>query len=74
MTNSTSCTDWRELYLAAIFESDSSAIQQKISLAEQAMSSRERELLHQGNHDECDILDDCMYVLRVYKSRSSHAA
>ncbi len=38
------------------------------------MSNRERELLHGGNLEECDILDDCMYVLRVYKSASSHAA
>ena len=40
---------WRDLYLAALFEADSSKLPERIAVAEYAMSLRDRELWYSGS-------------------------
>jgi hypothetical protein len=39
---------WRDLYLAALFEADSSKLPERIAIAEYAMNLRDRELWYSG--------------------------
>jgi hypothetical protein len=58
---------WRELYTAALFESDTDRIPTRISEAEQAIVARARELFAAGTDtiEEDQALDDALYALRA---------
>jgi len=61
--------NWRELYRAALFESDKQQLTSRISEAEKAIIQRGRELF--AAHDqseERDALDDALYALRAMRS------
>jgi hypothetical protein len=61
---------WRELYTAALFETDRSRISARIAGAEQAIAARARELFSTGNDtiEEDQALDDALYALRALQN------
>ncbi|HZW80235.1 MAG TPA: hypothetical protein VFF50_07180 [Candidatus Deferrimicrobiaceae bacterium] len=61
---------WRELYTAALFETDRKRIPARIADAEHAIVSRARELFAAGNDtiEEDQALDDALYALRALQS------
>jgi hypothetical protein len=61
---------WRELYKAALFESDRSKLPRRIADAEQAIIARARQLFgtDTDNIEEDQALDDALYALRALQS------
>jgi hypothetical protein len=61
---------WRELYTAALFETDRTRIPARIADAEQAIVARARELFSANNDtiEEDQALDDALYALRALRS------
>ena len=61
---------WRELYNAALFETDQERIPARIVDAEQAIVARARELFAAGNDtiEEDQALDDALYALRALQN------
>ncbi len=61
---------WRELYTAALFETDKNRMPARIADAEQAIVARARELFSAGNDtiEEDQALDDALYALRALQS------
>jgi hypothetical protein len=74
MTNETSTysavRNWREFYIAALFETDSDKIPKRIAAAEKAIVVRARELFATGidTIEEDQALDDALYALRALQS------
>jgi hypothetical protein len=65
--------DWKSLYRAAILETNTSVIPQKVSEAEQAVLARRRELFYgSGTHEEQECLEDALYALRAFKTAWEH--
>jgi hypothetical protein len=66
---------WKTLYKAAIFETNRNIIPLRLSVAEQAVLARGRELFRQtGNceeFEEREELDMALYCLRAYKNTHS---
>jgi hypothetical protein len=62
--------NWRDLYTAALFETDRDRIPARIAEAEQAIVARARELFSAGNDtiEEDQALDDALYALRALQS------
>jgi hypothetical protein len=62
--------NWRDLYRAALFETDRSRIPQRITEAEVAIMARVKELFVIGGDyvDEHQILDDALYALRALRT------
>lgn len=61
--------NWRNLYIAALFESDKQHLVLRITEAEKAIIERGRELF--TAHEQCeerDALDDALYALRAMRS------
>jgi hypothetical protein len=58
---------WRELYTAALFETDKNRIPARIADAEKAIVARARELFAAGGDsiEEDQALDDALYALRA---------
>lgn len=61
---------WRELYTAALFETDRDKIPARIAEAEKAISARSRELFSAGSDtiEEDQALDDALYALKALQS------
>jgi hypothetical protein len=61
---------WRELYCAALFETDKSRIPNRIVDAEKAIVARARELFSAGADtiEEDQALDDALYALRALQN------
>lgn len=61
---------WRELYIAALFETNRSLIPVRIAEAEEAIVTRARELFSAGNDtiEEDQALEDALYALRALQS------
>jgi hypothetical protein len=61
---------WRELYKAALFETDRSRLPERIAEAEKAIVARARELFNTttDNIEEDQALDDALYALRALQS------
>jgi hypothetical protein len=61
---------WKELYRAAVLNSKSSDLSDRIAAAENAIISRTRELFgsNLGNIDERDELEQALYMLRAWKT------
>lgn len=75
MTNQTalpplSSQNWRELYSAALFETDKNRIPTRIAEAEKAIVARARELFSAGSDtiEEDQALDDALYALRALQN------
>jgi len=62
--------DWRELYKAALFETDKDLIPVRIAEAEKAIVLRARELFSTATDtiEEDQSLDDALYALRALQS------
>jgi hypothetical protein len=65
-----SLENWRELYIAALFETDRDRIAARIAEAEQAIVARAREIFSSGADtiEEDQALDDALYALRALQS------
>ena len=61
---------WRELYKAALFETDKNKLPARIADAEKAIVARARELFATStdNIEEDQALDDALYALRALQS------
>ena len=61
---------WRELYTAALFETDNNRIPARIADAEKAIVVRARELFSASSDtiEEDQALDDALYALRALQS------
>lgn len=61
---------WRELYIAALFETDDQRIPERIADAEKAIVVRARELFSAGADtiEEDQALDDALYALRALQN------
>ena len=61
---------WRELYIAALFETDRSRIPTRIADAEKAIVARARQLFAAGSDtiEEDQALDDALYALRALQN------
>jgi hypothetical protein len=61
---------WRELYAAALFETDTNKIPHRIAEAERAIVARSRELFAASSDtiEEDQALDDAPYALRALQS------
>jgi hypothetical protein len=61
---------WRELYTAALFETDKNRVQSRIADAEKAIVARARELFAVGADtiEEDQALDDALYALRALEN------
>ena len=60
---------WRNLYHAAILETDRSVLAQRVSEAEKAALERGRELFYGASTpEEREALDDALYILRALKT------
>jgi|HubBroStandDraft_1064217.scaffolds.fasta_scaffold1982771_1 hypothetical protein len=61
---------WRELYTAALFETDQTRIPQRIGDAEKAIVARAQELFSASSDtiEEDQALDDALYALRALQS------
>jgi hypothetical protein len=61
---------WRDIYVAALFESDSVKVPSLIAEAEQAIILRARELFQaSGDHiEEEEALDDALYALHALRT------
>jgi len=73
MTNQTPQSllhNWRELYSAALFETDKNRIPTRIADAEKAIVARARELFSAGGDtiEEDQALDDALYALRALQN------
>ena len=62
--------NWRDLYTAALFETDQTRISARIATAEQAIVARARELFATGidTIEEDQVLDDALYALRALQN------
>jgi hypothetical protein len=66
--------DWRALYKAVIHETDSSLILQRVSVAERAALTRQRELFYLGGtQEEKESLEDALYALRAFRNAVKNA-
>jgi hypothetical protein len=74
MTNASASSSlpptWRELYIAALFETDDSRLPARIADAERAIVARARELFSAGADtiEEDQLLDDALYALRALQT------
>jgi hypothetical protein len=61
---------WRELYTAALFETDNNRLAGRIADAEKAIVARARELFAAGADtiEEDQALDDALYALKALQS------
>jgi hypothetical protein len=61
---------WRQLYTAALFETDNNRLAGRIADAEKAIVARARELFSAGADtiEEDQALDDALYALRALQS------
>jgi hypothetical protein len=61
---------WRELYTAALFETEKDRIPSRIADAERAIVARARELFATGNDtiEEDQALDDALYALHALQN------
>lgn len=62
-------TDWRTLYRAAILETDKNLLPKRVSVAEEAVRSRKREISNgEETADERKALEDARYALRSFRT------
>lgn len=62
--------NWRELYLAALFETDREKLSSRIEHAERAMISRARDIfaIAGSNSEEGKALDKGLYAMRALRN------
>lgn len=71
--NSVNASVWRDLYRAAIEETERDMIPARVTEAETAILSRERELFYDsGTLEEKEDLEDALYLLRALRAACQH--
>jgi len=66
-------TDWKTLYRVAILETNKTVVPQRISLAEEAVVARGREIFYSGAPpEEKEALEDALYALRAFRTALQH--
>jgi hypothetical protein len=66
---SSSDSDWKKLYIAALFENDKSKLAEKISRAKAAIVARRRKSMASGgNVRERQVLDTALFSLHALAS------
>jgi Cft2 family RNA processing exonuclease len=67
---------WRELYKAAVFETDKNRVSERIAHAEWALALRARELFHTGREhlQERQAVDAAIYALHALRRTTACAA
>ena len=61
--------DWKILYRAAILETNSNAVPQRVLKAEEAVIARGREIFYgSSDPEEAEELEDALYALRAFKT------
>lgn len=61
--------EWKVLYRAAIFETNKSAVLERVLEAERAVLARGRELFYRdGTPEEKEDLEDALYALRAFRT------
>jgi hypothetical protein len=61
--------DWRQLYIAALFENDKRKLAEKIAIAQQAVGTRRQELFASGGDTrERQVLDNALFSLHALAS------
>lgn len=67
---------WRELYKAAVFETDKNRMSERIAHAEWALALRARELFHSGSEhlQERQAVDAAIYALHALRRTATSAA
>jgi hypothetical protein len=61
------------LYRAAILETNKSVLPQRVSVAEEAVRARGREIFYgEGTADEKEALEDALYALRAFRTAWQH--
>ena len=64
---------WRTLYREAILETDRRIIPQRVSLAEEAVLARGRDVSYgHGSLEEKEALEDALYALRAFRTAWRH--
>jgi len=66
-TSSNAVQNWREVYVAALFETDQQKLPLRIAEAERALMTRAAELfaLSEDNSEQGKAVDDALYALRA---------
>ena len=65
--------NWRTLYRAAILETNKNILPQRVSVAEEAVRARGREIFYgEGTADEKEALEDALYALRAFRTAWQH--
>jgi hypothetical protein len=69
-TSSNAVQHWREVYVAALFETDQQKLPLRIAEAERALMTRAAELfaLSEDNSEQGQTVDDALYALRALRS------
>jgi hypothetical protein len=69
------CLDrWKTLYRAAILETNSRLLPQRVAEAEEAVKARGREIFYgNGTSEEEEALDDALYALRAFRTAWQHS-
>jgi hypothetical protein len=71
--HNTNNNDWREMFQAAVLETNREKLQQRVEAAEAAIFSRLQELNSEhGRQAERHELDDAIRMLRVIKEEKLH--
>ena len=67
---------WKELYRAALYETDKSKVSERIANAEWALALRARELFHTGREhlQERQAVDAAIYALHALRCTATSAA
>ena len=67
---------WKELYRAALYETDKDRVSERIANAEWALALRARELFRTGREDlqERQAVDAAIYALRALRRTATSAA
>ena len=68
--------NWKELYRAALFETDKNRMAERIANAEWALALRARELFHTGREhlQERQAVDAAIYALQALRRTATFAA
>ena len=67
---------WKELYRAALYETDKSKLSERIANAEWALALRARELFHTGREhlQERQAVDAAIYALHALRNTATSTA
>ena len=65
--------NWRTLYRAAILETNTRVLPQRVSEAEEAVRARGREIFYAaGSPEEKEALEDALYALHAFRTAWEH--